>query len=278
MKSNQPSVSVLKTIEIEKKRKDLEEKLKIAEAKKKQLEELEAMNTTLQCLGMENDKLESKINTRTQINTIEIEKKKKEIEEQLRKEEEKKEAKKKQLDELKTMDTAVKYLKLQREEIEKKYNEKLFETQATREVTKTELDKAEAKLLELKLKQKKIANIFVDLKKAEKVDICFMLDCTGSMGSYINEAKTVIHRIIDNLKSKFQNFELRAAFVGYRDHCDGDKRITSFAFSSNIDNFKTFVSNVVATGGGDAPEDVFGGLKVLKFLDLIIFMNSLNNC
>ena len=269
--------SNLKTVETEKKRKEQEEKLKkegeIIKAKKRQLDELKAINKTILRQQMENDELEAVINTRTQTNsskftqmqTIEIEKQKKELEEVLKREEEKKEAKQKMLDKLKSLSTTVQQVKEEVNKLDQQYEEKLFEDQTTREVSKTELYKAEARLLELDIKQKKIANIFADLKKAEKVDICFMLDCTGSMGPYINEAKSVIHKIIDNLKIKFQNFELRVAFVGYRDHGDGAGRITSFSFSSNIDDFKTFVSLVDAAGGADAPEDVFGGLEVLLF-------------
>ncbi len=251
------------------------------------------MNTTILRQKMENDELETVINTRTEMNTtkltemktVEIEKKKKILEEQLKKEEEKKEAKQKKLDELKTLSTTLQQEKEKVNKLEQRYDKKLFDIQTTREVSKTELNRAEARLLELDIKQKKIANIFADLKKAEKVDICFMLDCTGSMDPYINEAKSVIHKIVDNLKRKFQNFELRAAFVGYRDHGDGAKRITLFSFSSNIDDFKTFVSLVDATGGADGPEDVFGGLEVLLskiplnlgkfsyFLILIFFWN-----
>lgn len=251
----------------------MEEQLKKEEKnkdKKRQLEELKAYinNTTILRQKMENDELETVLNTRTEMKTVEIEKKKKLLEEQLKKEAEKKEAKQKKLDELKTLSTTLQQEKEKVNKLEQRYDKKLFDIQTTREVSKTELNRAEARLLELDIKQKKIANIFADLKKAEKVDICFMLDCTGSMHSYINEAKSVIHKIIDNLKRKFQNFELRAAFVGYRDHGDGAKRITLFSFSSNIDDFKTFVSLVDATGGADGPEDVFGGLEVLLFYHL----------
>jgi mRNA-degrading endonuclease YafQ of YafQ-DinJ toxin-antitoxin module len=153
--------------------------------------------------------------------------------------------------------------------LDEEYKKKLFSVAATREASKTELKLKEARLIELQIKQTKIANIFAELKKAEKVDMCFMLDATGSMSSYISEAKSVIHRIIDKLKNRFQDFELRAAFVGYRDHADGPKRVTVFDFDQNIDSFKTFVSSVEATGGQDQCEDVFGGLEVIKLRENI---------
>lgn len=109
----------------------------------------------------------------------------------------------------------------------------------------------------------------MELKYAEQVDICFMLDCTGSMYSYIKEAKTVVHRVVDKLAKKFPDFKLRCAFVGYRDHCDGSQRISVMPFGSEKDNFKAFVSNVKVTGGGDECEDVFGGLEAANSLEWV---------
>jgi hypothetical protein len=197
------------------------------------------------------------------ISTVEVEKRKIDIEKRLKLEEQKKEAKLKQLEELNKMSATLEREKAEREELEKKYRIKLFTNQVTRETSKTELSRAEAKLLELDLKKKRIANIFYELRQAEKVDICFMLDCTGSMASYITEAKSVIHRTIDKLEKKFQYFQLRASFVGYRDHSDGENRITAFNFSEKIDSFKSFVSSVSANGGADECEDIFGALEVI---------------
>ena len=82
------------------------------------------------------------------------------------------------------------------------------------------------------------------------------------MDSYIAEAKNVIHRVMDKLEKQFKDFALRASFVGYRDHSDGPLRVTVLPFSDRVDTFKSFVSSVKATGGGDQCEDIFGGLEV----------------
>jgi len=201
----------------------------------------------------------------SEIKTIEIEEKKKKIEQKIKNEEERKHAKKIQLEELNKMSATLEKEKFEREELERKYREKLFTNQVTREASRTELIKAESKLIELDLKKKRIANIFFELRQAEKVDICFMLDCTGSMSPYIVEAKTVIHRIVDKLKKRFVDFELRAAFVGYRDHSDGKDRVSVYPFGESIDNFKSFVTSINATGGDDECEDIFGGLEVIKY-------------
>ena len=143
--------------------------------------------------------------------------------------------------------------KRKKSELLKEYNKLKFETEKTKELTKernrTEMRDLEAKITGLRTRQLKISELFHDLKNAEKVDICFLLDCTGSMASYINQAKTVIHDVVNRLKCKFRDFELRCSFVGYRDHCDGANRVVVFPFNSNEDAFKSFVNGVAATGG-----------------------------
>jgi hypothetical protein len=88
------------------------------------------------------------------ISTVEVEKRKIDIEKRLKLEEQKKEAKLKQLEELNKMSATLEREKAEREELEKKYRIKLFTNQVTRETSKTELSRAEAKLLELDLKKK----------------------------------------------------------------------------------------------------------------------------
>ena len=94
------------------------------------------------------------------------------------------------------------------------------------------------------------------LEKNKNVDVVFLLDCTRSMAGYIDEAKKQIKKIVEMYENN-----VRVAFVGYRDHCDGSMRIETFQFSEDTDKFVSFLSGVRATGGGDAPEDVLGGLE-----------------
>ena len=77
---------------------------------------------------------------------------------------------------------------------------------------------------------------------------------------YINEAKNQIKKIVEQILEVYEN-NFRVAFIGYRDHCDGPMRIETFQFSENTDMFVSFLGNIRATGGGDAPEDVLGGLE-----------------
>ena len=92
------------------------------------------------------------------------------------------------------------------------------------------------------------------------LDVAFLMDCTRSMCRYINETKEKIEYVVNIIKKEYQN-QVKIAFVGYRDHTDGDRRIECIQFTENISEFKEFLKNIKASGGSDIPEDVLGGLE-----------------
>lgn len=150
--------------------------------------------------------------------------------------------------------------------LQDEYNELLYKSIKTEQARTVELSRLEIKKVNLEIRKTKIAKLFFELRMAEQVDICFMVDCTGSMCSYINEAKTVVHRVVEKLGKKFQDLKLRCAFVGYRDHCDHELRVEVMPFTSDKDAFKNKVTLVNANGGGDEAEDIFGGLEEVNKL------------
>ena len=158
-------------------------------------------------------------------------------------------------------------LKREKDDLKKQIQKKLFESEINKLKSKTELESLKKEEAEITFRQKQISDLFLLLKQAEKVDLCFMVDCTGSMDSFINEVKVVIHRIFQRLSKVFKDFSLRASFVGYRDIEDGNDRTTVFQFDHDADNFKRFVNELKAKGGHDACEDVFGGLEEVTKLD-----------
>ena len=93
------------------------------------------------------------------------------------------------------------------------------------------------------------------------LDLLFICDCTGSMACYINEAKNQIKKIIDHIKESNPHSTINVSFVGYRDIKDNELRISSIDFTSDVDKVKAFIEKQDATGGGDTPEDVTGGLN-----------------
>lgn len=106
-----------------------------------------------------------------------------------------------------------------------------------------------------------------DEKKPEQIlDLCLIMDCTGSMSSWIEHCKETLHKVIDATVARDPNCKVRTAFVGYRDFCDGAALFDLHDFTYDADKVKAFISNCTAKGGGDFPEDVQGALR--KALDL----------
>uniref|UniRef100_A0AC34GJX0 VWFA domain-containing protein n=1 Tax=Panagrolaimus sp. ES5 TaxID=591445 RepID=A0AC34GJX0_9BILA len=101
---------------------------------------------------------------------------------------------------------------------------------------------------------------------SKNVEICFLVDATGSMQEHIDGVRESINTIVDLLtlpmpaeKSRTVADEIRLSFVAYRDFGDRDQ-FKILNFTKSVNEFKEFCANLKATGGGDACEDVFGGL------------------
>eukprot|EP00566_Odontella_aurita_P010231 CAMPEP_0113554894 /NCGR_PEP_ID=MMETSP0015_2-20120614/16409_1 /TAXON_ID=2838 /ORGANISM="Odontella" /LENGTH=435 /DNA_ID=CAMNT_0000456099 /DNA_START=137 /DNA_END=1444 /DNA_ORIENTATION=+ /assembly_acc=CAM_ASM_000160 len=94
-----------------------------------------------------------------------------------------------------------------------------------------------------------------------ELDLVFVVDNTGSMGSWILSAQQNIQCIIrDIVASEASN--VRFGLVSYRDHPPQD---TSFVtkthdFTENVQDMQRWVDGMRAQGGGDAPEAVADGL------------------
>ncbi|CAM9867934.1 unnamed protein product [Ectocarpus sp. 4 AP-2014] len=98
---------------------------------------------------------------------------------------------------------------------------------------------------------------------ATKVDLCFVMDCTRSMQSWIDQARNKLNDIIEQAKKDVDNLELRVAFVGYRDfgdkvRCEGPY---DFHTEDKIPQLLDKLQHIKATGGKDVPEDIAGGLQ-----------------
>jgi Mg-chelatase subunit ChlD len=136
--------------------------------------------------------------------------------------------------------------------------EKLKETR-TRKVTYSKL--LATKDDEEKERLEKLKEVMKMIRKSETVDLCFMVDCTGSMASHIDAVMVQIHTIVSKLKKTSADMEIKVSFLGYRDICDGSNQFTILDFTSDIDFFQVFVGSTVATGGGDGPENIGGALQ-----------------
>jgi hypothetical protein len=109
----------------------------------------------------------------------------------------------------------------------------------------------------------------------QSVEVCFVMDCTGSMASSIMACKNEVIKIADRIKQEMsERGRFRMSFVAYRDYCDNNAlvydppgKVDVCRFTEDIEQLKAFVSNQTAEGGDDGPEDICGGLREATSLD-----------
>lgn len=101
---------------------------------------------------------------------------------------------------------------------------------------------------------------------ATTLDMAFAMDCTSSMGTYIEAAKQNIQQIIETIVSE-ENTEVQFALVEYRDHPPQDMSFVTrkHDFTSAISTMQQWINACSAQGGGDGPESVADALNdILK--------------
>lgn len=88
-----------------------------------------------------------------------------------------------------------------------------------------------------------------------EVDVCFVLDTTGSMGGLIATAKEKIWFIANEIVRAPGNPDVRFCLLGYRDR--GDAYVTRhFDLTEDLDFIHDQLMEFEAGGGGDTPEAV----------------------
>ena len=91
--------------------------------------------------------------------------------------------------------------------------------------------------------------------KKPQIEVCFVLDTTGSMSGLIEGAKQKIWSIANDMISAKPTPELKIGLVGYRDRGD-DYVVRAFGLSDDIDAMYGHLTAFSAGGGGDTPESV----------------------
>ena len=102
----------------------------------------------------------------------------------------------------------------------------------------------------------------IKIFKDTNLDIMFIMDLTGSMGIWLNEAKKNVKKIIEEIYDNNPGSKIRMSFIGYRDYIDAKeaRKYDNQQFTENITEFNNFLSKLDCSGGGDEPEDVVGAL------------------
>src|SRR6266404_5929448 len=88
-----------------------------------------------------------------------------------------------------------------------------------------------------------------------RMEVCFVLDTTGSMSGLIEGAKQKIWSIANEMISAKPTPELRLGLIGYRDRGD-EYVVKSFQLTDDIDAIYGQLQAFHAAGGGDTPESV----------------------
>lgn len=101
--------------------------------------------------------------------------------------------------------------------------------------------------------------------KFRRVDLAFVVDTTGSMGSFIDEAKTSMVNILKSISSE-QNIDLAVGVVEYKDHCDTVVS-KSYGITTDMEDAQKMIKRLYPGGGGDEPEAVFDGLNELSKME-----------
>jgi len=85
----------------------------------------------------------------------------------------------------------------------------------------------------------------------------FIMDLTGSMGPYINEAKSNLIDIMNKIIDQSPGIDINLGFIGYRDiPAEGGGEYIDIDFTQNHNHVRNQIKKVYASGGGDFPEDV----------------------
>jgi Mg-chelatase subunit ChlD len=93
-----------------------------------------------------------------------------------------------------------------------------------------------------------------------RIEVCFVLDTTGSMGGLIEGAKQKVWSIANDMIRAKPTPEIRLGLVAYRDR--GDEYVTkTFDLTNDIDAVYGHLRSFRAAGGGDEPESVNEALQ-----------------
>lgn len=105
------------------------------------------------------------------------------------------------------------------------------------------------------------------LKMRDKtLQVCFVLDCTASMQPWIDAAKEKIVDTLDSIYQRYPEYQISAAFIGYRDFHDSQQFIR-IPFTKDIQHLQDSIMDIEAEGGDDICEDVAGAYRFVNGLE-----------
>lgn len=94
------------------------------------------------------------------------------------------------------------------------------------------------------------------------VDLCFVVDTTGSMSPFIGAAREALLDTVEALGAR-SGVDLRVGLVEYRDHPPQDYSFVTrlHALTADLKQLRKVIAGLKADGGGDHPEAVYDGVR-----------------
>jgi hypothetical protein len=97
------------------------------------------------------------------------------------------------------------------------------------------------------------------------LDLLLVMDLTGSMGAWMDQAKQHLTGIVNSLKEDTGIGEIRVGFVGYRDFGDEGRTVEHpFVPIARSEQVLTVIRAQQPSGGGDLPEDVLSAFTLAR--------------
>ncbi len=109
-------------------------------------------------------------------------------------------------------------------------------------------------------------------EKMGQLDLVFVVDNTGSMGSYIDVTKRKILEIIRTIKKEELCHRLRVGLVSYRDHPPEDNTFVTqkYELTSDTARIEQNIMQMYADGGGDGPEAVDDAMDAANRMEFLL--------
>lgn len=134
--------------------------------------------------------------------------------------------------------------------------------QKTTEITNYSFYLGDQKLSNVKSYSEEINTIKINNSAPvySNVDLCFIVDATGSMIDEMDFLKDDLKQVIQKVKAANSNLQISTGTVFYRD-VDDEYLVKKSDFTLNLENTLTYINAQTADGGGDFPEAVHTALK-----------------
>jgi Mg-chelatase subunit ChlD len=153
--------------------------------------------------------------------------------------------------------------KLKKEIKVSKERETVSEMKMLHSVTRTKVTQ-----IQTAMKEKDIRSAIRAVCAAESVDLVFIVDCTGSMTSYIASVKQNMIDIVRRISLTSGNLRLRMALVGYRGVRDmhHPSNLSVLDFVSSVHEFEDFLGRISTWGGDGSTADMARGIQTANQL------------